>query len=81
MTLKPLALFAVHRKYTLRYTRRAQDEVQGIFTSKTGDELPFTYRPAERQVTIAAAAPVTLNEYGWETNERGEVVFSSKARL
>lgn len=78
MTLKPLAHFALHRKYTLRYTRRAQDEVQGIFTTKTGEELPFTYRPAERTVAIADAAPVAINEFGWEMNERGEVVFSSK---
>lgn len=80
MTLKPLALFAVHRKYTLRYTQRAADSVQGIFTTKSGEELPFTYRPAERILFIADAAPIILNEYGWETNERGEVVFRSKAK-
>lgn len=78
MTLKPLALFAMHRKYTLRYTQRAADSVQGIFTTKAGEEWPFTYRPAERALFIGDAAPITLNVYGWETNVRGEVVFSSK---
>lgn len=80
MTLKPLAHFALHRKYTLRYTRRGEETVQGIFTSKSGEELSFTYRPAERSVAIAGAPPILINEYGWETNERGEVIFSSKTR-
>lgn len=77
MILKPLAHWAQQRKYKLRYTHRAADEVRGLFTTPASDTLTFVYHPAERKLTIGDGNAVTLDEHGWELNERGEVVFRS----
>jgi len=77
MTLKPLAHWALFRKYKLRYTHRAADEVQGIFTTPSGEQLHFVFQPSVRGLTVGDAPAVTLNDHGWEVDERGEIVFRS----
>jgi hypothetical protein len=77
MTLKPLAHWALQRKYKMRYTQRAENEVRGIFTTPAGEAFAFTFYPSERTLVVGDAPAVTLNEHGWEVNERGEVVFRS----
>lgn len=75
--VKPLARWAIQRGYTLRFTRRHAEGVEGVATGAQG-ESHFRYDPATRTLQLAPAtaesgAPARvlhLNDYGWEEPRR-----------
>lgn len=77
MILKPLAHWALQRRYKLRYTHRAEDEVRGIFTTPQGT-VDFVFHPVERTLVVGDAPAVRLNDHGWEVDANGDVVFRSQ---
>jgi hypothetical protein len=54
----------IYRGYTVRITKRAPAEVEGVMTTPDGAVL-FRYDPAALVVHLPEKT-VTINEYGWE---------------
>jgi len=67
--VKPLTHWAIYKGYSLRFSRRDPEAVEGIAGTATGS-LPFLYTPATRVLRLQPHTPdervVRLNEYGWE---------------
>lgn len=75
MSIKPLAMWAIHNQWTIRFTRRTPDEAQGELNTP-GGLVPFRYEPESRRLHLPDRV-VHLDPYGWEVDEQGRVVFRS----
>lgn len=64
VNVKPLMHWLIYRSYTVRITKRAPTEVEGIITTPEG-QTTFRYDPTA-QVIHLPDKTVTINEYGWE---------------
>jgi hypothetical protein len=65
--VKPLTHWVIYKKYTVRFTARTPQAVQGILTTPVG-EVPFTYDPQQKLIHLPDQA-VAINDYGWETQQ------------
>ncbi|MCC6454405.1 MAG: hypothetical protein IT328_05640 [Caldilineaceae bacterium] len=64
VNVKPLMHWLIYRGYTVRITKRAPGEVEGIMTTPDGSTT-FRY-DAAAQVVHLPEKVVAINEYGWE---------------
>ncbi len=67
VNVKPFTHWVIYKKYTVRFQSRSPQQVRGILTTPTG-EVPFTYLPQSLQIELPTTM-VTINEYGWETQQ------------
>lgn len=76
MSVRPLVLWATRQKgMTLRFTRRDAEVVEGLLTGP-GATLPFSFERAARTLRLPDWT-LQLDEYGWEVDEEGQIVFRS----
>lgn len=75
MSIKPLAMWAIHNGWTLRFSERTPTEAQGVVSTPNG-LLPFRYERDARRLHLPDRV-VHLDPYGWEVDEKGQIVFRS----
>lgn len=75
MSIKPLALWAVHQGWTIRFTQRTPEEAAGVLSTPDGP-IPFRFEPVARLLHLPESV-VQLDPYGWEVDEAGRTVFRS----
>lgn len=66
VNVKPLMHWLIYRHYTVRITKRAVNQVEGIITTPDGP-LDFHYDAAGQVVYLPETA-IAINEHGWEIN-------------
>lgn len=69
VNVKPLMHWLIHRRYTIRITQRATDEVKGMITTPEG-KLDLSYDPVA-MVVVLPEKRIRINEYGWELDMPG----------
>ena len=65
--VKPLTHWAIYKHYKMRVTSRNTDQVDGIFTTPSG-EMSFEYNPIKMTIHMIGQI-VQINEHGWETEK------------
>ncbi|MCY3992446.1 MAG: hypothetical protein OXF50_14580 [Caldilineaceae bacterium] len=77
MSVRPLVLWVTRQEETvMRFTRRDRDIATGILTDANGT-VPFAFDRVARRLSLPAR-DIYLDEYGWEVDEKGQIVFQSR---
>jgi hypothetical protein len=67
--VKPLTHWLIYRGYSVRFSRRRPESVQGVIATPEG-ELAFDYEPQSMTIHLPDRT-VVINQYGWEI-DRGQ---------
>ncbi len=62
--VKPLTHWLIYKGYSVRFSQRRPDLVQGVITTPQG-ELPFDYAPQAMIIRLPERT-IVINQYGWE---------------
>jgi len=77
MSVRPLVLWVTRQEETvMRFTRRDQELATGVLTDPNGT-VPFTFDRRARRLHLHDR-DIYLDEYGWEVDEHGKIVFQSR---
>ena len=77
MSVRPLVLWVTRQQATtMRFTRRDSEVATGMLTSTKGT-VPFTFDRGARRLCLPEQT-VYLDDYGWEVDENGNIVFQSR---
>ena len=77
MSVRPLVLWVTRQEETvMRFTRRDSDFAAGVLTDPNGT-VPFSFDRLTRRLSLPDG-DVYLDEYGWEVDEQGKIVFQSR---
>ena len=67
--VKPLTHWLIYRGYSVRFSHRSPESVQGVIATPEG-ELAFDYEPQSMTIHLPDRT-VVINQYGWEI-DRGQ---------
>ena len=77
MSVRPLVLWVTRQEETvMRFTRRDSDIASGVLTDPNGT-VHFTFDRPARRLSLPDR-DIYLDEYGWEVDEHGKIVFQSR---
>lgn len=77
MSVRPLVLWVTRQEATaMRFTRRDPELATGVLTDPNGT-VPFVFDRVARRLRLPDR-DILLDEYGWEVNEQGQIVFQSR---
>lgn len=77
MSVRPLVLWVTRQEETvMRFTRRDRDVATGVLTDANGT-VPFAFDRLARRLSLPDRN-IYLDEYGWEVDEEGQIVFQSR---
>ena len=77
MSVRPLVLWVARQEGTvMRFTRRDQERATGVLTDVHGT-VPFAFDRLARRLSLPDR-DIYLDEYGWEVDEQGKIVFQSR---
>ena len=77
MSVRPLVLWVTRQEETvMRFTRRDRDIATGVLTDANGT-VPFAFDRLARRLSLPSR-DIFLDEYGWEVDEKGRIVFQSR---
>ncbi len=77
MSVRPLVLWVTRQEETvMRFTRRDSDLAAGVLTDP-GGTVPFSFDRLTRRLSLPDG-DIYLDEYGWEVDEKGQIVFRSR---
>ncbi len=77
MSVRPVVLWVSRQEETaMRFTQRDPDLVKGVLTDANGT-VPFSFDRKSRRLTLPDRE-IHLDEYGWEVDEQGRIVFQSR---
>ena len=77
MSVRPLVLWVTRQEATvMRFTRRDQELATGVLTDANGT-VPFTFDRSARLLRLHDR-DIYLDEYGWEVDKHGNIVFQSR---
>lgn len=76
MSVRPLVLWVTRQEETvMRFTRRDQEIATGVLTDAHGT-VAFSFDRLARRLSLPDC-DIYLDDYGWEVNEKGQIVFQS----
>jgi hypothetical protein len=67
MSTKPLIHWIIYKQYTVHFTRRGSQTVEGILRTPRG-EVPFHYDLEARTIHLPTGT-VSINPHGWELSQ------------
>ncbi len=77
MSVRPLVLWVTRQEETvMRFSRRDRDVATGVLTDAKGT-VPFAFDRLARRLRLPDR-DIYLDEYGWEVDEKGQIVFQSR---
>lgn len=77
MSVRPLVLWVTRQEETvMRFTRRDRNIATGVLTDVNGT-VPFSFDRLARRLSLPDR-DVYLDDYGWEVDEKGQIVFQSR---
>ncbi|MDE0198765.1 MAG: hypothetical protein OXK78_11270 [Caldilineaceae bacterium] len=77
MSVRPLVLWVTRQEETvMRFSRRDRDVATGVLTDANGT-VPFHFDRLARRLSLPDR-DIYLDEYGWEVDEKGRIVFQSR---
>lgn len=77
MSVRPLVLWVTRQDgMAMRFTRRDTELAEGVLTDALGT-IQFSYDRRARRLHLPDRA-IYLDEYGWEVDEQGRIVFQSR---
>ena len=77
MSVRPLVLWVTRQEATvMRFTRRDPEMATGFLTDPNGT-VPFAFDRNARRLRLPDR-DINLDEYGWEVDEQGKIVFQSR---
>ena len=77
MSVRPLVLWVARQEETvMRFTRRDQEIATGVLTDEDGT-VPFSFDRLAKRLSLPDRN-IYLDDYGWEVNEKGQIVFQSR---
>ncbi len=77
MSVRPLVLWVTRQEgMAMRFTRRETELAEGILKDPNGT-VQFSYDRRARRLHLPDRA-IYLDEYGWEVDEQGRIVFHSR---
>jgi len=65
VNVKALTHWVIYKGYTVRFTSRSPQRVEGVLSTPDGAEIVFGY-DAVNQVVELPGERIRINEYGWE---------------
>ncbi len=77
MSVRPLVLWVTRQpSTTMRFTRRDSEVATGVMSGPNGT-APFTFDRGARRLRLPDQT-IYLDDYGWEVDEQGNIVFHSR---
>ena len=77
MSVRPLVLWVTRQPSTaLRFIRRDSEVATGVMTGPDGT-VPFTFDRGARRLHLPDRT-IYLDDYGWEVDEQGNIIFQSR---
>ena len=77
MSVRPLVLWVARQEETvMRFTRRDENIATGVLTDADGT-VPFSFDRLAKRLSLPDR-DIFLDDYGWEVNEKGQIVFQSR---
>lgn len=65
VNVKALTHWVIYKGYTVRFTSRSPQRVEGVLTKPDGGEIAFGYDPVAQVVELPDER-IRINDYGWE---------------
>ena len=77
MSVRPVVLWVGRQEETtMRFTRRDPELATGVLTDAKGT-VSFSFDRKSRRLSLPDRE-IYLDEYGWEVDEKGRIVFQSR---
>lgn len=77
MSVRPLVLWVTRQDETvMRFTRRDRNIATGVLRDVNGT-VPFSFDRLARRLSLPDR-DIYLDDYGWEVDEKGQIVFQSR---
>ena len=77
MSVRPLVLWVTRQEETvMRFTQRDKKFATGVLTDADGT-VAFSFDRSARRLSLPDR-DIYLDEYGWEVDEKGQIVFQSR---
>lgn len=77
MSVRPLVLWVARQEETvMRFTRRDEELATGVLNDADGT-TPFSFDRLAKRLSLPDR-DIYLDDYGWEVNEKGQIVFQSR---